>query len=82
MPKTHNIYWERELIGRVENASFDHMNFYGRWLVVASDDIYARFLSSIDTDEGASVTIDTEDSALRGVVQLEPADEIEIKLRM
>lgn len=81
MSRTHNIYWERKLLGRVDDASFDHMNFYGRWAVLASADVYARFLASVDTDEGASVTIDAEGSALRGVVQLEPAAEIEIKLR-
>jgi hypothetical protein len=75
------IYWNGRAVGHISSPNVDNFNFYGAWKPLIDEPAYNDFLAAIESDEGAPVLIGDEKPAMKGFVQIEPSEEIEIKLQ-
>jgi predicted lysophospholipase L1 biosynthesis ABC-type transport system permease subunit len=79
--KTEQVFWEGKRVGVVTNPRVDNFDYYGSWQPTDDNELYRRFLDQIDVDGGAKIEIGEIGSPLTGTVELEPDDEIEVKIR-
>jgi len=80
MTKELNIYWENSCIGKIINPKFDNFDLYGDWHP-ENGVVYDKFLSCLERDEQLEIIIGEGDEPFKGTVEIEPDDEIEIKMR-
>lgn len=76
-----DLYWNGKKLGVIEQANLDNFDFYGRWFPTCDKDYYESFLVAVNQEGGAFVAIGRNESQLTGSVEIEPSDNIEIKLR-
>ncbi len=79
--KTEHLFWNGKLIGAVSNPKVDMWDYYGSWQPTSDADLYRQFLEQVDKEGGARVDIGHVGSPSTGTVELEPGDEIEVKIR-
>jgi hypothetical protein len=79
--KSEPIFWKRAQVGVVTDPRFDNFDYFGSWRSTDDIELYRRFLEQVQAEGGARVEIGEIGSALTGTVELEPDDEIEVKIR-
>lgn len=80
--RSHDLFWEGSKIGVVSNPKVDNFDYYGPWQPTEDAELYKRFLAQVELEGGARVRIGEANSTLTGTVELEPDDEIQIKIRL
>ena len=80
--KTENVLWNGKVVGVVSNPNVDNFDYYGSWQPTSDDKLYQQFLKQVDAEGGARVELGEVGSPLSGTVELEPDDEIEVKIRV
>lgn len=75
------LYWNAKIVGSLVDPKADNFDFYGAWEPTEDKLLYESFLAQIDEEGGAFVEIGSVGSPLTGTVEVEPDQEIEIKLR-
>ena len=75
------IYYQGKSIGKIINPKIDHFDLYGIWMPERGV-VYSQFVASIENGELVEVQIGEDDPSLKGTVEIEPEEEIEIKIRM
>jgi hypothetical protein len=79
--KTETLYWQGRIVGVVSDPKVDHFDYYGSWQPTSDENLYRQFLEQVDAEGGARVEVGEIGSPLSGTVELEPSDEIEVKIR-
>ncbi|MFM2421932.1 MAG: hypothetical protein RL291_462 [Pseudomonadota bacterium] len=83
--KTERLFWNGKLVGVVSNPKVDMWDYYGSWQPTSDEALYRQFLEQVDQEGGARVEIGEVGSPLSATqaatVELEPDDEIQVKLR-
>jgi hypothetical protein len=74
------VIWRDEVVGTVEDVRVDHLELYWRWIPSCSDTCKA-FLEALHSGEQLEVRVGTEEPKLVGTVEIEPDEEIEIRIR-
>ena len=80
--ETENVLWNGEVVGVVSNPNVDNFDYYGSWQPTSDDKLYRQFLEQVDSEGGARVELGEIGSPLYGTVELEPDDEIKVKIRV
>ena len=80
--KTEKVFWNGEVVGVVTEPKVDNFDYYGQWKPTEDGGLYEKFIEAIDEDGGAQIIIGDLESPLVGTVELEPDEEIEIKIRV
>lgn len=81
MGRNLSLFFEGSLIGYLLDPSLDNFELYGAWKPVPGDGL-SRFLQVLDQAGEASIVIGQAPDELRGLVEVEPDDEIQVKLRV
>lgn len=81
MGRNLSLFFEGSLIGYVLDPNLDNFELYGAWKPVPGDGL-SRFLQVLDQAGEASIVIGQAPDELRGLVEVEPDDEIQVKLRV
>lgn len=79
---TEILYWNGNIVGVISNAKVDNFDFYGTWRPTSDANLYRQFLEQVAEEGGARVDIGEVGSPLTGTVELEPDDQIEVKIRI
>lgn len=80
-PKSERLFWDGKLIGVVSNPKVDMWDYYGAWQPTSDEAIYRKFLEQVEQEGGARVEIGKVGSPSSGTVELEPDNEIQVKIR-
>lgn len=78
---TEPVFWEGKQVGVVTNPCVDNFDYFGSWQPTDDNELYRRFLEQVDVDGGANIEVGEIGSPLTGTVELEPDDEIEVKIQ-
>lgn len=76
------LFWNGKIVGVVLNPKIDMFDYYGSWTPTTDTDLYRQFLEQVDVEGGARVEIGQVGSPSSGTVELQPGDEIEVKIRL
>ncbi|MEL7498758.1 MAG: hypothetical protein AAFN77_14210 [Planctomycetota bacterium] len=79
---TEKVFWNKEVVGVVTSPRVDNFDYYGNWIPTENRELYDRFIEAVEKDGGAQIIVGELDSPLVGTVELEPDEEIEIKIRV
>ncbi len=79
--KSELVFWKNAVVGVIEEPKVDNFDFYGPWIPTSDLVLYSQFLLEVECEGGADVEIGEIGSPLRGTVELEPSNAIEIKIR-
>ena len=80
MRQSLSLFFEGSLVGYVLDPKLDNFELYGSWRPVLGEGL-SRFLQVLDQTGEASIAIGQAPDELRGLVEVEPDDEIQVKLR-
>jgi hypothetical protein len=84
-PKSERLFWNGKPVGVVLNPKVDMWDYYGSWQPTSDEALYRQFLEQVDQEGGARVEIgdvgSPSSATLSATVELEPGDQIEVKIR-
>ncbi len=80
--RTETLFWNGKIVGVISNPKLVNFDYYGSWTPITDTDLYRQFLEQVDMEGGARFEIGDVGSPLTGTVELEPGDEIDVKIRI
>ena len=74
------ILWDGKRVGCMIDSKVDNFDLYGKWIPEESD-LVDDFLRALDEKGQLEVWIEGGENPLRATIEIEPVEQIEVRIR-